>query len=162
MDSLRWSVFTKGCKFNGADFLKVKRKCQLVVRLKANKYYHGLLCYLSSYINLLNIRLCGRLQVPGQFQTFSPWSKTYTGSRPHPMLLVIVIVCMFIQTFAIILGFAKQLFSIVWLIFWLDVQLHLASPSHWSWLFIYLIFVFCLITILARPCELFMAIASFA
>ena len=34
--------------------LQVKRKCQLVVRLKANKCYQELLCYLFSYINLLN------------------------------------------------------------------------------------------------------------
>ena len=38
--------------------LWVKRGCVLVVRLKANKCYQELLCYLSSYINLLNIRLC--------------------------------------------------------------------------------------------------------
>ena len=38
--------------------LRVKRKCQLVVRLKANECYQELLRYLSSYINLLNIRLC--------------------------------------------------------------------------------------------------------
>ena len=37
--------------------LWVKRKCQLVVRLKANKSYQELFCSLSSYINLLNIRL---------------------------------------------------------------------------------------------------------
>ena len=41
-----------------ADFSRVKRRCQVVVRLKANKRYQELLCYLSSYINLLNIRLC--------------------------------------------------------------------------------------------------------
>ena len=35
--------------------LRVKRRCQLVVRLKANKCYQKLLCYLSSYINLLNL-----------------------------------------------------------------------------------------------------------
>ena len=37
--------------------LRVKRKYQLVVRLKANKYYQELLRSLSSYINFLNIRL---------------------------------------------------------------------------------------------------------
>ena len=41
--------------------LWIKRRCQLVVRLKANKYYQKLLRYLSSYINLLNIRLCSSL-----------------------------------------------------------------------------------------------------
>ena len=40
-----------------SNFLRVKRRCQLIVRLKANKSYHKLLCYLSSYINFLNIRL---------------------------------------------------------------------------------------------------------
>ena len=38
--------------------LRVKRRCQLVVRLKANKSYQELLRSLSSYINFLNIRLC--------------------------------------------------------------------------------------------------------
>ena len=37
--------------------LRVKRRCQLVIRLKANKCYQELLCFLSSYINLLNIKL---------------------------------------------------------------------------------------------------------
>ena len=37
--------------------LQVKRRCQLVVKLKANKCYQELLRSLSSYINLLNIRL---------------------------------------------------------------------------------------------------------
>ena len=36
--------------------LRVKHKYQLVIRLKANKYYQELLWYLSSYINLLSIR----------------------------------------------------------------------------------------------------------
>ena len=40
------------------QILWVKHRCQLVVRLKANKCYQDLLRYLSSYINLLNIRLC--------------------------------------------------------------------------------------------------------
>ena len=41
--------------------LRVKCRCQLVVRLKANECYQELLRYLSSYINLLNIRLCSGL-----------------------------------------------------------------------------------------------------
>ena len=36
--------------------MKVKYRCQLMVRLKTNKYYQELLYYLSSYINFLNIR----------------------------------------------------------------------------------------------------------
>ena len=51
----------KWAEFNSADFLRVKRRCQLVVRLKANKCYQELLCYLSSYINFLNIRLFARV-----------------------------------------------------------------------------------------------------
>ena len=35
--------------------LQAKRRYQLVVRLKANKYYPKLLSSLSSYINLLNL-----------------------------------------------------------------------------------------------------------
>ena len=35
--------------------LWVKHRCQLVVRLKTNKYYQELLCLLSSYINFLNL-----------------------------------------------------------------------------------------------------------
>ena len=38
-------------------FLKVKHSCQLMVRLKANECYQGLLYYLSSYISFLIIRL---------------------------------------------------------------------------------------------------------
>ena len=34
--------------YNSADSLRVKRRCQLVVRLKAIECYKGLLCYLSS------------------------------------------------------------------------------------------------------------------
>ena len=41
--------------------LLVKRKCQLVVRLKANKCYQGLLRSLSSSINLLVSDLCSGL-----------------------------------------------------------------------------------------------------
>ena len=76
--------------------LQVKRRCQFVVRLKPNKCYQGLLCYLSSYINLLNIRLCGWLQAPGRFQTFSPWSRTLADSGPCLILEVIVIVLVFV------------------------------------------------------------------
>ena len=39
------------------NFLKIKRKCLFVVKLKANKCYQESLCYLLSYINLLNIWL---------------------------------------------------------------------------------------------------------
>ena len=45
-------------KFNSADSSRVKRRCQLVVKLKANKYYQELLRYLSPYINLLVLDLC--------------------------------------------------------------------------------------------------------
>ena len=38
------------------DSSRVKHRCQLVVRLKVNKYYQELLCYLFSYINHLIIR----------------------------------------------------------------------------------------------------------
>ena len=41
--------------------LWVKRRCQLVVGLKANKCYQGLLCYLPSYINLPNTTLFARV-----------------------------------------------------------------------------------------------------
>ena len=44
-------------EFNDGDFLRVKCKCQLVVRLNANKCYKELLRSLSSDINFLNIRL---------------------------------------------------------------------------------------------------------
>ena len=68
----------------------------MVVRLKANKCYQGLLCYLSSYINFLNIKLCGWLQAPSWFQTFSPQSRTHTGSR---ILAVLVLILVFGQLF---------------------------------------------------------------
>ena len=35
---------------------RIKHKCQLVIRLKANKYYQELIYYLSLYINVLNIK----------------------------------------------------------------------------------------------------------
>ena len=75
---------------------RVKCRYRLVVKLKANKCYQKLLCYLSSYINLLNIKLCGWLQAPGRFQTFSPWSRTHIGSRP---LAVLALVLVFGQSF---------------------------------------------------------------
>ena len=39
--------------FNVRVFLKTKRKCQLIIRLKAIEYKKDISCYLSSYINLL-------------------------------------------------------------------------------------------------------------
>ena len=84
----------KWAEFNGTDSLRVKGRCQLVVRLKANKCYQGLIYYLSSYINLLNLlnlqSLCGRLLTPGQFQTSSPWSRPLT---------VLVLILVFSQLF---------------------------------------------------------------
>ena len=38
-------------------FQESKYRCQLVVKLKTNKYNQKLLYYLSFYINLLNIKL---------------------------------------------------------------------------------------------------------
>ena len=38
----------KWAEFNGANSSRVKRRCQLIVRLKAIKCYEGLFCYLSS------------------------------------------------------------------------------------------------------------------
>ena len=43
------------------DSTKLKRRCQLVVRLKAVEYYKGLLCYLSSYLHLLATDLWPKL-----------------------------------------------------------------------------------------------------
>ena len=63
---------------------ELEHKCQLVVRLKANKFYQELLCFLSFYINLLNLLnlqgLRGWLLTPGRFQTSSPWSRSLTNS----------------------------------------------------------------------------------
>ena len=61
-----------------ADSLRVKCKCQLIVRLKANKYYQKLLYYLFFNMNLLNIRFCSQLKALGRFQIFSPSSRTPT------------------------------------------------------------------------------------
>ena len=62
---------------------KVKYRCQLVVKLKANKCYQKLLYFLSSFINLLNLLylqgLRSRLLTPGRFQNSSPWSKLLTN-----------------------------------------------------------------------------------
>ena len=80
--------------------LWVKRKCQLVVRLKANKCYQELLCFLSSYMNLVKLLnfqgLRGRLLTTGRFQTSSPWSKLLTNYKTLAML---VLVFMFGQLF---------------------------------------------------------------
>ena len=53
---------------------------------------------------------------------------------------MIVIVLVFGHLLAIILGFTKQLFSIVGLSVWLNIQLGLASPSCQSQLLIHLAF----------------------
>ena len=53
------------------------------------------------------------LQASSWFQTSSSWSKTLIGSKSCLMVEVIVIVLKFDHLFAIILGFARQLFSIV-------------------------------------------------
>ena len=47
----------KGDGFNVRASLRAKRRYQLIERLKANKYYQELLCYLSSY-NLLVLDFC--------------------------------------------------------------------------------------------------------
>ena len=47
-------------EFNNADFSRVKCRCQLIVKLKANKYYQELFFFLSSYINFLNLLNCQR------------------------------------------------------------------------------------------------------
>ena len=44
----------KGDRFNVRAFLRAKRKCQLIVKLKAIEYKEDISCYLSSYINLLS------------------------------------------------------------------------------------------------------------
>ena len=58
------------------ELFKSQTRMSVVVRLKANKYYQGLLCSLSFYINLLNLlNLQGfrhRLLARGRFQTSSP------------------------------------------------------------------------------------------
>ena len=107
---------------------KLERKCQFVVRLKANKYYQELLCSLSFYIKLLNLLnlqgLCGRLLAPGRFLTSSPWSRPLTNSRPHPIPSVIFAVIVIVQSitfrlvsaFAKVAGLAKPSFSITWLV----------------------------------------------
>ena len=44
----------KGDRFNVRAFLRAKRRCQLIVRLKAIKYKEDIFCDLYSYINLLS------------------------------------------------------------------------------------------------------------
>ena len=46
----------KGGGFNVGASSESQTYMSLIVRLNANKCYQELLCYLSSYINLLNIR----------------------------------------------------------------------------------------------------------
>ena len=98
--------------------MRVKHRCQLLVRLKANKCYQELLCYLSSYINLLSIRLLGWLLVPDQFQTSSPWSRPLVNSGPHSIISSILAVIIIIQSIAfwLILALIKVV-SLVKLLF---------------------------------------------
>ena len=107
----------KWTEFNSTESLRVKYRCQLVVRLKANNCYQELLCYLSSYINSLNIRLCSRLQAFSRFQIFSLWSRTHNSFSPYPTLLVIIILLAFFQSIVCnYFFFAKELFLIVYLV----------------------------------------------
>ena len=80
---LEWSALEMG-RVITVQTLWVKCRCQLVVSLKANKYYQELLCSLSSYINFLNLLnlqvLHGWLLAPGRFQTSSLWSRHLTNS----------------------------------------------------------------------------------
>ena len=69
-------------EFNSADSLRIKRRCQLVVKLKANKYYQELLCYLFFYINFLNIKLFARI---------SSLCVSATDNLPTPGLILIVL-----------------------------------------------------------------------
>ena len=92
----KWFAFTNGWRFNSANSFRVKHRCQMVVKLKANKCYLRLLCYLFSYINFFNITLCGPLKAFGRFQTFSPWFRTHNGFRPHLTLALIIIILVFV------------------------------------------------------------------
>ena len=82
VDHLEQFAFTNEWSYNsaevtyGMDSSRVMCKCQLIVRLKANKCYQEWLCYLSFYIDFLNIRLCS-------------WLEPLAGSRslaPDPVL----------------------------------------------------------------------------
>ena len=117
--------------------LKVKCRCQLVVRLKANKCYQELPCSLSFYINFLNFlnlqAFCSWLQTPGRFQTSSPQSIPLVNFRPYPIPSAILAVIVIVQSiifqlvlaFAKVAGLAKPSFSITWLVSldWLIVGL---------------------------------------
>ena len=107
---------------------ELERRCQLVVRQKANKYYQELLCSLSSHINLLNVMnsqgLCSRFFGPSRFQTSSSWSKPLTNFRPHPISFVILAMIVIVWSIAFWLvsaftkaaSLAKPLFSITQLV----------------------------------------------
>ena len=74
----------KWAKFNGAHSLRIKCKCQLVVRLKANNYKGDISRYLSFYTNLL-----GRLQLVPTLWPLPP--QTPNIGAPMPDLCVGVI-----------------------------------------------------------------------
>ena len=76
--------------------LTIKHKCWLVVKLKANKNYLELLCYLSFYIHLLSIITSWLFQTHTQFQVFSAWSRLLTSSK---LLMVIVVIHVISQSF---------------------------------------------------------------
>ena len=81
MQKSRVKVHDQGRKIT---FWKLEHRCQLIVKLQANKFYQKLLCCLSSYINLLNLLnfqgLHGRLLTLSRFQTSNPWSRPLTNS----------------------------------------------------------------------------------
>ena len=75
--------------------LRFKRSCQLVVRLKANKYYQELLCSWCSYINLLSfLNLQGLrswLLALSRFQNPSSWSRLMTNSILKEVLVLLLV-----------------------------------------------------------------------
>ena len=71
--------------------LCIKRRCQLVVRLQANKCYQELLRFLFSYINLINIKLFA--QVPGLCVSATG---NVTFTTPGFVLIVLLVISLWL------------------------------------------------------------------
>ena len=115
----KWSAFTNGWSNNSTDS-SIQRRCQLVIRLKVNKYYQKLLNSLSFYINLLNF-----LNLKASAVGFWPLagSKSLAPDSGLRFLAIVVLVFAFSQSF---LGKVCRNPTALW---WV------AQPWSLNWLF---------------------------
>ena len=90
-----------GGGFKRADSPKVKRRCQLVVRLKTNKCYEELLCYLFFY-NLLVLDPCSGLWVLRR--CYWPYNLYHPRACPDHITGYITLIALTILVIVFVLG----------------------------------------------------------